>query len=303
MIHSEVAMRPRISVCMTHYNRVEKLNATLASLANQTWIPDEVFVRDDCSPIDPAEVAMKWASAFPHFEYHRNEHNLNMPGNLNAVISQATGEFIANLHDADEFHPELIESWAKALMEFPSAGMVYCGLESPQKNDAPSRFWLNSNIPKLSKGIEYFERHYLYRWSSPIWGTAMVRKCVYDKLLPFREKYRNWADVNMWMRIALDHDIAYVDRPLIKTDESETSLRSFDWEAVFIQHRMMEDAISLYSKKSGKCLELVLFLQRCNLVCRWGRHMTSGMLRRDARRLREGFRNLHDVLLNSVKPR
>ena len=101
---------PRISVCLTHYNRPDKLGATLESLALQTRVPDEVFVWDDCSPNDPTYVIEEWKARFPHFVYHRNDVNLGMPGNLNAVIAQATGDYVANLHDADVFAPTLLFS-------------------------------------------------------------------------------------------------------------------------------------------------------------------------------------------------
>ena len=115
---------PRISVCITHYNRPEKLGVTLESLLRQTRMPDEIFLWDDCSPKDPSEIVSKWQDKFPHFKYYRNQTNLNMPGNLNEVLSQATGDFIANLHDADEYHPRLIELWLERLIQYPSAGMV-----------------------------------------------------------------------------------------------------------------------------------------------------------------------------------
>lgn len=296
------APSPRISVCLTHYNRPEKLGATLESLARQTRMPDEVFLWDDCSPSDPTAVAMKWKEAFPHFVYHRNERNLNMPGNLNAVISQATGDYIANLHDADEFDPRLIELWAAALTLNPSAGMVYCGLESPRPGNAPSQFWLNTEIPTLSNGVAFFEKYFLHKWSSLIWGTAMVRKSVYDDLLPFREEFRNWADVDMWMRVSLSHDMAYVDLPLIKTDEGDTPLRGFDWGKVFIQHRMMESAIRLYCRRTGKDARHFLLRQHFNLLRRWTRHMAGGLREQDGARLRRGFVHLPDVLLNAVAP-
>ncbi|MFA7342822.1 MAG: glycosyltransferase family A protein [Terrimicrobiaceae bacterium] len=294
---------PRISVCMTHFNRPEKLGVTLESLARQTRVPDEVFLWDDCSPNDPTAVAMKWKDAFPHFVYHRNERNLNMPGNLNAVISQATGDYIANLHDADEFDPRLIELWAEALARNPSAGMVYCGLESPRPGNAPPQFWLNTEIPPLSDGVVFFENHFLGKWSSPIWGTVMVRKSVYENLLPFREEFRNWADVDMWMRISLSHDMAYVDLPLIRTDEGDTPLRGFDWGKVFIQHRMMESAIRLYCRRTGQSARHYLLRQYFNLLLRWTRHMASGLREQDGTRLKLGVAHFPGVLFNAVVPR
>lgn len=292
---------PRISVCLTHYNRPEKLGATLESLSRQTRMPDEIFVWDDCSPNDPTEVVRTWTDRFPHFVYHRNKQNLNMPANLNAVISQATGDYIANLHDADEFDPQLIELWADALEKYPSAGMVFCGLESPRPGEAP-KLWLNKSISPLSNGIEFFRTRFLYKWSSLIWGTAMVRKSVYEKLLPFRAEFRNWADVDMWMRIALNYDVAYVDQPLIKTDEGDTPLRGFSWEKVFIQHRMMEDGIKLYCAKTDRDAVFPLLAQHANLIQRWGRHMASAIQIQDLGRIHQGMKYLPQVLLNSVLP-
>ena len=294
--------RPRISVCITHYNRPEKLGATLASLAHQTRMPDEIFLWDDCSPKDPTLVVREWQDRFPHFVYHRNERNLNMPGNLNDVISQATGDYIANLHDADEFDPRLIELWAAALDSHPTAGMVYCGLESPIPGAERSKFWLNPSIPALSKGLEFFRTRLMYRWSSLIWGTTMVRRSVYAELLPFRAEFRNWADVDMWMRIALNYDVAYVDLPLIKTDEGETPLRGFNWRQVFIQHRMVEAGLRTYCQKVGRCSFLPLRVQYLNLLQRWCRHMASGVRQWDLTRLVEGGGFLPQVLLNSVPP-
>ena len=82
---------PKISVCLTHYERPEKLAVTLESLARQTRIPDELFLWDDCSKNDPSAIVRQWEGCFPHFVYNRNTTNLGMPGNLNAVIAQATG--------------------------------------------------------------------------------------------------------------------------------------------------------------------------------------------------------------------
>lgn len=104
--------RPRISVCITHYNRPESLGATLESLAKQTLQPDEIFLWDDCSPKDPTPILEQWLPRFPQMVYYRNEVNLGMPGNLNAVVAQATGD------EAQHRHP-------KKYMATPLVSMGY----------------------------------------------------------------------------------------------------------------------------------------------------------------------------------
>lgn len=230
----------KVSVCLTHYNRPEKLAATLESLASQTKAPDEVFVQDDCSPNDPTEVARAFQGRFKHFVYERNENNLGMPGNLNKVIRKATGDFVANLHDADEFHPQLLEKWVDVLSRYPSAGLVFCGYDAkakPSPHQTSGRIWIH-DFDECTPGRDFFERVYVGSSSSPIWGTVMVRREVYDRHLPFDARFGMWSDVDMWMRVCGTHDIAYVAEPLIILDNTDTPVRSFHWRKVSIVHSM-----------------------------------------------------------------
>ena len=221
-------MKPRISVCLTHYNRPDKLGATLASLAAQTRMPDEVFVWDDCSPQDPTSVIREWQNRFPHFVYHRNPSNLNMPGNLNAVISQATADLVANLHDADIFAPTLLEKWSEALESHPEAVLAFCQ-DSRWDNPLFVSHWTPDPNP-LTPGPEFFKKHYLGRIDSIIWGTVMMRRSTYQKLLPFDPQYKNWADVDMWIRACGEGAIAYVPEKLIELDQTPTPQRNFSFQ-------------------------------------------------------------------------
>jgi glycosyltransferase involved in cell wall biosynthesis len=106
----------KLSVCLTAYGRTHLLARTLESLAAQTRPPDELIVSDDCSPDDPTAVAESFRHRFVRFRYNRNPRNLSMPANLNLVVGMAGGEYVANLHDADVFHPQLLEKWEEALL-------------------------------------------------------------------------------------------------------------------------------------------------------------------------------------------
>jgi hypothetical protein len=160
-----------------------------------------------------------------------------MPGNLNVVVRQATGDLIANLHDADEYHPTLLEKWEAALLRNSSAGLVFCGLDGARKPGGDGRVWIHE-FPELTGGKEFFSRVYAGSAGSPIWGTVMVRREVYERHLPFDPQFRNWADVDMWMRICSTHDISYVAEPLIILDNSPTPVRRFSWSKFLIIHRM-----------------------------------------------------------------
>ncbi len=236
-----------LSVCLTTYKRARLLDRTLASLVAQTRQPDELIISDDASPDATAEVVETWRPAFRHLVYRRNPSNLYMPGNLNASIGAATGEYIANLHDADEFSPHLLEKWEAALDAHPSAGFAFCGVSSgkmPLQGNDPVATRLNRStvtygysgakvylhdVEPLTPGRVFFERHLMHAPYSIVWGNVMARREAYARLLPF-DSHIGWvADVDMWMRMCGDFDVAYVREPLIYLDSSPTPERAFDW--------------------------------------------------------------------------
>ena len=236
---------PRISVCMTYYNRRAKLAATLESLARQTRLPDEFFLWDDCSPDDPSDIVQSFRDRFPHFVYHRNERNLGMPGNLNAVLAQATGDYVANLHDADCFAPTMLEKWTAALEAHPSAGFVFCRVSGRNESQEGR---LQACSP-LTPGQEFNRRYFLNasRGSSPVWGTVMTRQSYYTRLLPFDPRYGCVADVDMWMRLSLAADVAFVDEALIHADPVSHFVQGVNWPLVHALRRMHAENVRRFA--------------------------------------------------------
>ena len=226
-------MALKLSVVLTTYRRAPLLDRTLASIAAQTRLPDELIVSDDCSPDDTVGVVAGWRERLPGLVYLRNETNLNMPGNLNAALRATAGTYVANLHDGDEYDPTLLEKWERALDGNPTAGMVFCGLGGwPAATKQGGGVLLHDFAP-FTEGRLFFERHLLHEVGCPIWGTVMARRSAYETLLPFDARFGFLADVDMWMRMCLDHDMAYVNEPLIRLDHSPSDQRkmgSYNWQ-------------------------------------------------------------------------
>ena len=294
----------RVSVCLTHYNRPEKLAATLESLAAQSRAPDEVFVQDDCSPKDPTEVARAFQGRFKHFVYERNEENLGMPGNLNKVIRKATGDFVANLHDADEFHPRLIERWIEMLSRHPSAGLAFCGYDAkakPSQLQTHGRIWVH-DFDECTPGRDFFKRAYVGSSSSPIWGTVMVRREVYERHLPFDSRFGMWSDVDMWMRVCGTHDIAYVAEPLIILDNTDTPVRKFHWGKVYVAHAMHFENIRRMARDTEEQAAW-LGKQRRHSLRKYARYLAGRMIHGDFKSLVGGCLALPRFVVMSVQGR
>lgn len=231
-------MLPKISVCVTTYNRDQLLDQTLQSLYAQTRQPDELIVSDNCSTDDTQKVVKKWEKKFPRFHYNRNRQNLGMPRNLNLAVGLATGEYVANLHDGDTFNPAMLEQWERALDTYPSAGFVFCGISGwPHHTEFGNGIILH-DVQPFTQGRTFFEKHFLHKFSSIVWGTVMARRMAYDELLPFDPAFSMISDVDMWMRMCLKYDVAYVRKPLIIIDNSPTKWREFDWKRQELTRKM-----------------------------------------------------------------
>jgi len=206
---------PPVSVVLTTYNRATVLAQTIDSILAQTFSDFELLVADNASTDSTQDVVRSYSRADPRVIYLRRGRNLGMPENLNRALLVCRGEFIANLHDGDIYAPELLGCWLDALKACPNAGFVFNAYEAL----APSGEVLRTFREPLSLCNEgavvldiFFRRRH---FDSPVWGTVMARRAAYDAVGLFDSRYGFVSDVDMWLRLAGQYHVAYVDRPLI----------------------------------------------------------------------------------------
>jgi len=215
------AAAPRISVVLTTYNRAGVLASTLDDVLSQTCADFELIVSDDCSPDHTEELCREYMRRDPRVRYRRNPRNLRMPGNLNAAIAEARGEYVANLHDGDIYRADLLEKWSGALDRHPNAAFVFNQYSSGEPG-SPTRLHA-LDLPECIGGREFLLRHFTTQWGSPVFGTVMARKACYDAVGPFDPAYSFNSDVEMWARLAMRYDVAYVAEPLIQITPRENT--------------------------------------------------------------------------------
>ena len=201
-----------VSICLTTYNRGHVLPASIDSLLAQSFGDFELIISDDCSTDGTGEICRAYAARDPRIRYCRNETNLRMPGNLNAAIARARGSYVANVHDGDVFRPDLIEKWKSALDELPTAAFVF---NQYQSFDAQGRPRIDRAPLEQRRDARELALHFFRTFTSCVWGTVMTRREAYEAAGPFNPDYGFISDVDMWLRLARDHDVAYVAEPLI----------------------------------------------------------------------------------------
>jgi len=219
----------RVSVVLVTYNRAALLNRTIEGLLHQTFADFELIIADDASPDETRQICEEWARRDGRVKYHRRPVNVKMPENLNLGILSSTGEYVAILHDDDIYRSDLLEKWSASLDEFPNAAFVFNTYPVLDK-DGNVRLVVRMPLPRCSPGSVLLEEIYFKRWrlNSPVWGCAMIRRSALDRVGLFDARYGFWADVAMWMRLAEEFDVCYVDEPLITITSRLVAPHQFD---------------------------------------------------------------------------
>src|SRR5690554_2422311 len=192
---------PLVSIIIPTHNRPEKLQRCLQSVLEQTYFRFEVFVIDDASS--------------EAFEYKRdirvqviqNAKNFGPGPSRNIGLQQANGEFIAFLDSDDFWETNFLEITVAALIQNPSAAMVYVnGYDVDEYGEILS---IRRNKVKQLKAIlpEILinNRH---------WGTG---GCLWRKndIQDIR-----WIDSRAWEDYAFDIDVALHNNTLVAVDKN-----------------------------------------------------------------------------------
>jgi glycosyltransferase involved in cell wall biosynthesis len=130
--------RPKLSVCVSTYNRAAWLDICLRNLVRLWPIPHpdvEIVVCDNASSDRTTEVVAPYL-ARDDLRYIRNPENVGMLGNLRVTAHQARGEYIWILGDDDLICAGGIQQVLNAIRSNAEVGLVYLNYSYTHLADA-----------------------------------------------------------------------------------------------------------------------------------------------------------------------
>ncbi|HEX7609000.1 MAG TPA: glycosyltransferase family 2 protein [Candidatus Cryosericum sp.] len=230
-----------VDVLVPTYNRSVMLHRCLESIQAQTYSDIRVIIGDNCSDDDTGTVAQDFCSRDRRFSYVRNSTNLGMFGNVNALVSRATAPYVHIMHDDDWLEPSFYERMIAGLEESPEAGWAWPRvILSEGENETairlPDRFSHDQVLP----GEIAFEE--LLQGNFVTFPAVVLRTSVLREVGPFSGYIS--ADWLMWLRIALHHDLKFIDTPLFhyRLHEEQASMDTL---------RMGKGVIDMFEFASG----------------------------------------------------
>jgi glycosyltransferase involved in cell wall biosynthesis len=119
--------RPKLSLCISTYNRAGWLGVNLRNIFTQIPVERadlEVLVVDNTSTDNTPEVIAPYLHR-ADFRYARNDYNVGMLGNLAVTSQRARGEYVWILGDDDLTRPGIIERVLEIIRERPGIALIY----------------------------------------------------------------------------------------------------------------------------------------------------------------------------------
>lgn len=236
-----------VSVIIPTYNAGNYLPAAIDSVLGQTIKDIEVIVVDDGSTDNTKEIITPYLNRI-NYIYQKN---CGPSSARNRGISCAKGDYIAFL-DADEIWiREKLEIQLNFLRENPEYSMVYTDLLRIDKRKNLTFPFLKGRIAAQNGYIfeELITKNFI-----PTTTVVVKREC-FDHVGLFDESLRSVEDRDMWLRIAQQDKIGFIETPTVIAEVHDGGLSSDREEAL----RSQIYVIKKYEKVSGaKTRQLII---------------------------------------------
>lgn len=194
---------PSVSVIIPTYNRCDLLQRSLDSVFAQTYRDFEVVIVDDGST-DGTRAAVEGRSQVRYFF----QENAGPARARNVGIRQARGDIIAFLDSDDVWWPEFLQTQVDVLSCYHDVALVcsrsIVGEKQAKYFPLTQELIIGDLYPKL------------YQQSFVRTPATVVRKSCLDVVGCFNESYPWSEDHDLWLRIAHQYRIAYVNRCLVR---------------------------------------------------------------------------------------
>uniref|UniRef100_UPI0015701F96 glycosyltransferase family 2 protein n=1 Tax=Halobacillus sp. Marseille-Q1614 TaxID=2709134 RepID=UPI0015701F96 len=205
-----------VSVIIPSFNSTSTIERAVKSIANQSLLPKEVIIVDDCSTDERMEkvlrrIKTKYSDYFD-FKILLNQSNKGPGVSRNAGWKVSNGEFIAFLDSDDSWHKQKIEIQYNYMINNPGVDFTcHKNLEVLEGQFESSEEILDDQQFNI-ESIKFKQLLYRNRIGT---RTVMLKRSIENR---FRQGKYHSEDYLLWLEVAAsNYKIQILDVPLSKS--------------------------------------------------------------------------------------
>lgn len=204
----------RFSVVIPLYNKAPYVCKALGSVAAQTFRDFDLVVVDDGSIDGSGDVASSFlATTELSYQFIRQD-NAGVSIARNRGVAASHGDFICFLDADDWWEPSFLERMDALIGNYPEAGIYgtnYFYVKNGQRR---------IGIKDVETGIMNYCQVYAQSLAMPLCtGSIAVSRLAFDALGGFNPKLKLGEDFDLWIRIAIRKDVAFLNEPLFNYNQ------------------------------------------------------------------------------------
>jgi glycosyltransferase involved in cell wall biosynthesis len=209
-----------VDVIIPSFNAAKHLPAAIESVISQTFDDWQILLVDDGSTDNTAEAVAPFLDRLGSKIKYIKQVNRGVSAARNTGILASTAEFLALLDADDVWLPCRLSESLKILAERPKAGLSYGLIRSIDPEGRLGNPWVGN----LANAEGHIAPHiYMRTVELPSPTITLRSKCI-DDVGKFDESLRVTEDRDLWLRIALRYEVAFVPMVLALYRVSPSSL-------------------------------------------------------------------------------
>ena len=200
----------KASIILPCYNGSRWIHRSIESILAQTYRNFELIIVDDGS-IDNSKEKINLYLSDPrvHYIYQRNS---GFSAALNRGLKESKGEVIGFIGQDDLWAPKKLEIQSTYLNSHQNVGVLYSNYYLMNSEEQIISI-MKAKAPASSR-IQNVKNLFLNNFIG--FETVLVKRECFEKVGYFDESMSGFSDYDLWLRIAGQFDIGYVDKTLVK---------------------------------------------------------------------------------------
>ena len=266
-----------VTVMMSVYNtNISFLREAIDSVLQQTFKDFEFLITDDCSDAKTKQVLDDYASRDKRVRIISNDTNKGLTMNLNHMIDEAKGKYLARMDADDVCFPNRFMEQVQFLDHHPDIVMAGTWYNIIEKNQVIG-FKKEAYLPYQMKARLFFYN------SGNMHSSMMMRRAVFNKAhnLLYDVTMKKTQDYDLWVRVTEKYKICLIPKVLMsyRVSDGQISTASYKSQSTYRDRVIVSQLGNLIENYTSE--EKQLHLSYCtggdtyssNIYMKWGKRL------------------------------